>query len=330
MRVPSWKSIIVIVAAGAAFYLVMAILTDIDKIAQAFKEFSWLFFAPVLVLVAFNYLIRAERWHIFLARVGLGLPRGRSYRIFLSGLSMSATPGKVGEALKAVLLRTERGAAIERGIGIVFVERLSDLTGMLVLIGIGIFALPYGVLSFIVMFVVVAGIIALVTSRRLSGKLISWLKGRKRLNVIGNALEAPLRDSSELLSGRSLLQGTVYSTMGWAAECLAFFVILAGSSAGVGLIQSVFIYAFSSVIGAISMLPGGMGTTEATMVGMLLLQGTAAYVASFAVILTRVATLWFAVAVGVVFLAMYSKRSQAIDEPAQSTGVLESPGEGEK
>ena len=45
-------------------------------------------------------------------------------------------------------------------------------------------------------------------------------------------------------------------------------VTLKGISAGIGLVECVFIYTFASVVGAISMLPGGMGTAEATMAGL--------------------------------------------------------------
>ena len=38
----------------------------------------------------------------------------------------------------------------------------------------------------------------------------------------------------------------------------------------------VFIFAFAMIVGAISVLPGGLGSTEATMAGLLVLQGMTA------------------------------------------------------
>lgn len=57
---------------------------------------------------------------------------------------------------------------------------------------------------------------------------------------------------------------------------------------------------FSTVIGAISTLPGGLGAAEASIAGMLILllslgTGTAAA----ATLLIRFATLWFGVGLGV-------------------------------
>lgn len=300
-----------IIAAAMAFYLAMIMLTDVDEFVKASEEFKWIYIAPVIALVVANYVIRSERWHFYLKTIGLGLPRRRSYWLFLSGLSMSVTPGKIGEALKAVLLKMERDAPLERGVGIVFVERMVDIIGMAVLIAIGAIALPYGLLSFAAIVVVLALIIVIVASEGLSGRVVSWMKSGRRLSRIGGLLEAPLKDSRQLLTGRSLIIGATLSAIAWACESVAFFLILTGISAGIGLLECVFIYAFASVVGAISMLPGGMGTTEATMVGLLLAQGAVASVTSFAVILTRVSTLWFAVALGVCFLALYTRRKDA-------------------
>jgi len=65
--------------------------------------------------------------------------------------------------------------------------------------------------------------------------------------------------------------------------------------------------ALDFIIGAISMLPGGMGTTEATILGLLITLSITASTASFAIILTRICTLWFAVIIGLIFLGMYSR-----------------------
>jgi len=298
------------VAAATAFYLVMIVLSNIDDFIAASREFSWIYIVPVIASVLANYVIRSERWHLYLRDVGLGLPRRRSYHIFLSGLSMSVTPAKIGEALKGVLLKMERGSPIQRGVGIVVVERISDVLGMCVLIAIGAVVLPYGMVSFSLVVIGLFTLIMVISSESLSARAVRWLKGTQRLKRLGEMAEEPLRDSRRLLTGGSMVRGSVLSVAAWGCECLAFFLILSGSSADIGILESIFIYAFSSVIGAVSMLPGGMGTTEATMMGLLLLQGASTSAASFAVILTRVCTLWFAVGVGVASLGFFRRREQ--------------------
>jgi uncharacterized protein (TIRG00374 family) len=63
----------------------------------------------------------------------------------------------------------------------------------------------------------------------------------------------------------------------------------------------VFILAFSTVVGAASALPGGIGAAEVSIAGMLtLLAGITPAAASAATLLIRLATLWFGVLLGLV------------------------------
>ena len=63
--------------------------------------------------------------------------------------------------------------------------------------------------------------------------------------------------------------------------------------------MSIFALSFSTVIGAVSALPGGLLTTDASIAGMLvLLLGLDLGTAAAATLLIRLATLWFAVGLG--------------------------------
>jgi uncharacterized protein (TIRG00374 family) len=290
------------------FYFVIVVLSDVEEVGNAFQSFEWIYLVPTLLLVVSNYLVRAERWHSYLGDINLSLPRRRSYQLFLAGLSMSITPAKAGEAMKALFLRIEKGAPLERGIAVVFAERMTDLTGIMFLVGIGFIAFPYGLLSFVVVLALVALVLVVLATPGLSLRLVEWLKSKRVFNKVGVMAERGLHDARSLLAGRSLIKGTALGLVAWSAECIAFYLILVGCSLDVGFLEAVFVYSFASVIGAISMMPGGMGTTEATMIGLLVLLSASASMASFVVILTRVCTLWFAVGLGLIFLVYYSKR----------------------
>lgn len=318
MKEIRWAYVVLAIAAGTAIYLAMIIASDVDRFVSASSDFDWIYVVPVITLVTANYLLRSERWHRYIQEIGLGLNRRQSYWTFLAGLSMSVTPGKVGEALKGVLLKMQNGAPVERGIGVVFVERITDILGVMILIALGAFAYPYGLLSFAVFAVAIVVAITVVTSKSLMGRIVAWLRSHRRFRRIGDALDAPLMDARTLLRGANLARGTAISSVAWACEGLAFYLILTGMSEDVDVLRAVFVYSFSSVIGAISMLPGGMGTTEGTMIGLLLIGGTSSSVASFVVILTRVCTLWYAVAIGVVFLGLFrhSRKNQEVQNHA--------------
>ena len=58
--------------------------------------------------------------------------------------------------------------------------------------------------------------------------------------------------------------------------------------------------------GALSFLPGGLGGAEAIMISLLVLKGMTMPAAIAATVFIRLATLWFAVLIGL--LALYKSR----------------------
>jgi len=76
----------------------------------------------------------------------------------------------------------------------------------------------------------------------------------------------------------------------------------------VSVFAAFFVYCFSTILGAVAMLPGGLGVTDGTIAGLLKLLSIESGTAAFATILIRVVTLWFAVIIGLIFLLLAEKR----------------------
>jgi uncharacterized protein (TIRG00374 family) len=131
-------------------------------------------------------------------------------------------------------------------------------------------------------------------------------------------LRAPLHDMyaglAALCRPGTLAAATALAVPAWACECVGFALIVnAFPGAHVGLGLAVVIYAGTTIAGALSFLPGGLGVTEGAM-AMWLVRGAARLDRSSAVdatLLTRLATLWFAVGLGVVCLAAARRRVRA-------------------
>src|SRR5207249_4789587 len=93
---------------------------------------------------AINYLLRFLKWELYLRRLGVRIPLSDSFLIFLSGFSLTVTPGKVGEVLKSYLLREAHGVPMARTAPIVVAERLTDLVALALLAVVGVGTLLRG------------------------------------------------------------------------------------------------------------------------------------------------------------------------------------------
>ena len=91
----------------------------------------------------------------------------------------------------------------------------------------------------------------------------------------------------------------------WVSFAVGLWLILSGFRQHPGLTFTAFVYATATLAGALVPVPGGLGVTDKLLEEqMARLGGVPADAATSAMLLARFATLWFAVIVGFVALAI--------------------------
>jgi len=276
-------ALVAVVALGLGFY------ADFGRLGDELASFRWELFPLALALTALNYLLRFWRWQRYLARLEIEVPSGRSFAIFVAGLSGTITPAKLGEVLKCALLKRSFGVPVRRSVPIVLAERVTDASGVVVLAvaaGAGANRWPLLVLA-------LAGVAAIV--------LVVRSPLLERFSRLGEAPET----ARALLETRLLLRMTALSAVSWFFECLAAYVCVRGLRLDLSLVDTVVVFSLGSLAGALSFLPGGLGVAEGSMTGLIQVLGDVPKAAAVAAtVLIRLATLWFAVALGLVGLAV--------------------------
>lgn len=300
-----WQRLVVVTFLAVGVFAAFSIYADVSKLGDRLSRFAPLAVGLALLLALGNYVVRFTRWQLYLRVVGVDAPAPASLLVFISGFAMSVTPGKLGELVKAVLLRDAAGADPTRVAPVVVAERATDLLALVILGIAGVAA--YGVALPMVAgagAITAAGILVLAW-RRAAHAVIAIIG---KLPVVGK-LAPKLLDAYDhmalLVRPFPLAWATVLATVAWLCECLGFALIVngfPGAHVPVGL--ATLIYAVTTVAGALSFLPGGLLVTEASMTLLLVTsaQGLDRPAAVAATILTRLCTLWFAVLLGLICL----------------------------
>jgi uncharacterized protein (TIRG00374 family) len=301
-----WIAIAAVIGVAA-----LSMIGDVRHVADRLHGFAWPAFAAALGLALGNYVLRFVRWQVYLARQEVRAPVGDSALVFGAGLSLSITPGKLGELVKAYLLRELRGTPVTQTAPIVVAERVSDLVALLVLAIVGVAA--YGVAPTAVAAagaLIATGLVLLAWTRP-TVALIDFVTRPPRTRRFRDPLRETLRQLAALCRPATLATATLIAIPAWGCECIGFSVVcnaFAGVHVDLGL--AVVIYAGTTIAGALSLLPGGLGVTEGAMT-LALIDGASHMdraTATAATLLTRLATLWFAVLLGVAFLALARRR----------------------
>lgn len=252
--------------------------------------------ALLLSLSLLNYAVRFGRWQFYLAQLGYHVPVGPSLHYYLASFAFTVTPGKLGEGVRSFYLKPH-GVPLTASFSALFVERLFDLSATLIFATLGVFY--FG--RYLPLVAVPAVAVMVILLLLASAGFREWLR-RGRLGRVNGVLDA-LETASILSRGRLLVVGLLLSLSGWGAEAAAFHVTLQLIGLELPFVASVGVYGLAISIGALSFLPGGLGGTEATMILLLGLSGVGAADAGAATILLRLATLWFAVLIGVIAAA---------------------------
>jgi uncharacterized protein (TIRG00374 family) len=326
------QKIILSLVFAAVIYLGLAFYGDAPKLAQALLNWDWHWLPLILGAVLCNYLVRFARWHYYLHVIGIkNVPVPASLLIFLSGFSLTMVPGKLGELLKSVLLKSRYETPISYSASIVAAERLTDTLGMVLLVAAGLVVYPVGLPALAAIVIGIFVLILLMQSRRLAEALLALTE---RLPVVGKFahLARNLYESAYLmLRWKPLVIAIGLAVVAWFGECLAFFLVLVAfglPGTATLLLQATFIYGGASLFGAVTLLPGGVGATEGSMTSLAqLLIGISATIASAATLIVRVCTLWLAIIVGGIALLIFGMPGKSVvatsEEAERSLSAME-------
>ena len=312
-QILSFRSFLFTIILAVIVYLGILILSDWeDLIANIFK------INPIVVILAMflsllNYFCRFIKWHLFTRSLELEIPVKDNFLIFFAGLSLAITPAKVGEAIRAFLLQKTSTTELSKGLASTFSERLVDLVAVTILALIGVFVLGFSQsliylpLLVLILLGILFGVLFFLFDPLYNS--MSWIFHLKPWASIGLKIDRFRSDVVTTFHYDVFFGSLFIGIIGWACEALGFFLLALNLGIPLTIEASLFIYTISSLLGAISFLPGGLGVVEGSMELFLAdLLAISLPLAGSLIILIRLTTLWFGVSLGTIFLIIVTRR----------------------
>lgn len=288
-----------------AIYVAMLLLIDTQK---GFFEYAPMALAQLPVLMALalvSYALRYLRWFLLLHWAGYVVPAWRGWLAYVSGFAFTATPGKVGELVRIRYFgRLHVNASLVMS-AFVF-ERALDLVVVLCLASLWVVdrQMLVFVAAFVCLFLLVVGLLMFqpgwlgALASFLAGK--GWLRMARFLQLLAEALMG----CGVWLKLWPLLASLLLGIGAWSITAFAFAYLLNALKLDVPLLASFSAYSLAMLAGAASMLPGGVGSTEAAIVVQLQWHGVPSETALLAAVIVRIGTMWFSVALGLIAISI--------------------------
>lgn len=287
----------------------IAVLSDLDEVARSIAAVDPMVVLLVLGLVTTSYGVRFLKWEYYLRELDIDATTRGSLVTFLSGLMLTVTPVKLGEAWKAWFLQNLEGPPAHRTVAVVGAERVTDLLALTILAALVVFR--YEAAFPILAGIGVIGVLGLGVLYWRAGSL-ALIRGAERVPVLGSYVDAIRRfyeDSYALFRPKPFAISMVLSIVAWGLEGVCLWIILRDFGLSVDPIVGISVFGLGSVVGAASLLPGGLAAAEASMAGVIVALGHPKHIAIAATLVIRAATLWYGVLLGTVVFSLHKLRS---------------------
>lgn len=261
------------------------------------------------LLVLLSYLLRYLRWRSILRAQGFPLPQWRQGLLaYLAGFAFTASPGKAGELLRIRYFGWLHVPARTTLSTFIFERAIDLLVITLLAIGAATLVPVFGLLTVIILLVLSALVAFACWSplARASRHVIALVPGRP-LRQLGHFLVDGAGALGPLMRPGLLASGSSWGVGAWGLTAIAFAWLCHTSGIDLPWPLALGIYPLAMLVGALSFVPGGVGTTEASIVMMLNASGVDTDAALAIAIGIRLVSLWLAVLVGV--LAMIALES---------------------
>jgi glycosyltransferase 2 family protein len=301
------KNIFILLAVTILFYIVLTVYGNYKSVINSFEKFNFLLFPLLLILSSLTFLARFYKWNFYLHKLKIKMSTRNSYIVFMSSLIMLATPGALGELFKSYLVKQITGEQISKTAPIVFSERITDLISAIIIALTGAIIFGYGIFIMGILIIIFIFLIIFIGSKSISLWFINLFSKIKFLHKYLEKINVAYESFHSLLKGKSLFYMLFISIISWLFECLSFYIILRSVSIDVSLGWATFAYAFGTIIGSMTMLPGGVGITDSSFIFLIVQKGFPKNEAIAATFIIRAVTLWFAVGVGAAFVFFYRK-----------------------
>jgi glycosyltransferase 2 family protein len=290
---------------GLLVLILLVLLGDIGQVSRLMQAFDWRYLPLVLLLTLMNYSIRFIKWHFSIGRTGVkSLSIINSAQLFMAAFPLTVSPERVSQALKGIWLNQKSGMPAGRSNLIMAADQVSDWLAVLALTILGVIAYPAYWPVFLFVLII---LLAIIVFNQEPASSDAWRALEKQIPALSEHLLRLRQSLSGGLSVYRLIPGIVAFLLGvisWMLEGLCLFLILMGTGLEPSyqlLITSVWIVALSTLIGAMTGMPGGLGAVEVALAATLtLFTDLAPAVATVATVLFRLSTLWFKVIIGLV------------------------------
>lgn len=281
MEITSNKMILSIII-GIGIFAVLLYFADIREIIYILSKINPIWIIFIVMIYSIGWLLRGYRWKIILSSMGHIIELKNSISLVILGnFANLITPAKIGDFVRALVLKRNDNVDISKGISSVVIDRILDFFGVAILTYVSFMiiskdlSLPNWIktLADNSLYVMISGliIIGIMSKTKISEKSFD------RINIIGTLYKKfifpILENIKTIYKTTEMIKLCVMSVVIWLFDICTVIILLYT----IGHLDNIPLIMFATMIANLTkvlpLTPGGIGAYEGTFAAVLVAGG---------------------------------------------------------
>ena len=264
--------------------LLFIILSKVDlfKVLLSLAKINVLLFLFVSFLNIPQIFLKSLRRKQMLGTQSIQYNMKDAFVVYWAGICAGiVTPGRLGEFIKAVYLKSDKGISLSKGMSSVVVDRLFDLYLLIILGLIGIWKFDIlgklSNISLLLLFILILFPLVIL-NKQLAGKVVgliykSFIKKKAQLiDKIEERVEDFYKGINQLITFK-LIYSTLLTCFSYSVFFIQCYLIAIAMGISINFITITLFMAISNLITFIPISIAGLGTRDATLIYLFSLIG---------------------------------------------------------
>jgi len=297
--------------AGLAILLYMIISSKILDNLEIFSHINLLLLFLAFSTTILNILLKIFRWRYLCKLYGSEINFHDSGKIVIGSFFISGiTPAKIGDVIKAYIMKKRFSLPLLDGIAGILYERVFELI-LLVLVSLGVFYVGMSAKNYIVIQVATFLLIFIIIAYIFSDKI---LRIAQRLLIRTRILSHGCEDLAiRKISPVSAMKVFLITGLALGLEFIRFWLVVLAFGFDMNIIHLSIFFSLAILIGLLSQIPIGIGVVEGSLVVFLMDAGIPSFYAFGIVFVDRIISMYFVMGIGLIYYKWALK--SAMDEP---------------
>jgi len=311
------KSAFIIILIVLSIYISIILYSDVEKISDTFLKINYAYLPLILLFHTLSFIAKTFRQRALLSEIGIDLTLKENFLLYLSGLSLTVTPGGLGTAIRSKFIKQNYGHSISKTLPIVLVEKFHDAFSVVLIVWV--FSIFYEIREvqyiMIVLSLVLGCVYFTIKSQRVFNSMTAFvvkLGFMKKFTT--NIIES--QDTLRTLTKRKIFAiSWLITLLAWSLDAISINLAFKAFNLDFNIIQSTVIVFTSFIVGAASFIPGGIGIVEASLIGLLVLVKVDLVTASSLTLFIRFTTTWYTTFLGIIPMRIFLLRNKKNNSP---------------